>query len=55
MSPFPHAEARENVYMRAPKGKINQDWNNCAGTVWKLAESLYGRRTAGANFRDLFE
>lgn len=51
VSALPHAEEeRVNVYMRAPKGWINQAWERRAGIVWRLVKSLYGRRTAGANF-----
>ena len=56
MSAFLHApEKSDMVFMKAP-----DEWCDMVGipkgsTVWEMLKSLYGRRTAGANFRDLFE
>ena len=49
------AEQHNNCYMHAP-----QDWHDkmrpkAANKVWRITQSLYGRRTAGAQIRDLFK
>lgn len=42
--------------MRPPDEWINKfGGKDGARKVWRLTQSLYGRRTAGAQFRDLFE
>ena len=53
VSAYPHSpESRENVYMRPPK-----EWNyhDKDKMVWWMRSALYGRRSAGANFRDFLE
>ena len=54
VSAFPHAsESAENIYMDPPK-----EWTGQSSSdpyVWKMEKSLYGRRSAGANFRDYLE
>ena len=58
VSAFPHAaENSENIYMEAPEELDRTEFGFAAEddiVLW-MHQSLYGRRTAGANFRDLFE
>ena len=56
MSAFLHApEKSEMIFMRAPDEWADMQGLAHGATVWQLLKSLYGRRTAGANFRDLLE
>ncbi len=53
VSAFPHApEARDDVFMWPPK-----EWVGDTDVImaWWEQTALYGRQTAGADFRDYFE
>ncbi len=56
---FPHAKEKEKVYMRPAKEWceefVDEDGTSGYDYVWLLVMSLYGRRTAGANWREHFE
>ena len=55
VSAFPHAEENDpSVYVRAPKEWVEMGENR-GGLVWHLVRNVYGRRPAGASFRDFFE
>ena len=56
VSAFPHAaEDNEFVFMVPPREWVEADPENRAGVLWRMLKALYGRRTAGARFRDFFE
>ena len=53
VSAFPHAqEVRDDIFVRPPP-----EWSppSSEPVVWRMRQALYGRRPAGANFRDYFE
>jgi hypothetical protein len=53
VSAFPHApEARDDVFMWPPKEWVS---DSDVIMVWWEQTALYGRQTAGADFRDYFE
>ena len=51
VSAFPNVEEDANVFMMPPKGWFDLCGGK-EGQVWLMQRSLYGRRTAGAHFRD---
>jgi hypothetical protein len=53
-SAFPHAEEDTETYLRPPK-EWKMFFDGSEDDVWILKRSLYGRRSAGANFRDKWE
>jgi hypothetical protein len=67
VSAFPHApESSEWVIVRPPQEFVEAflaeveagkrpDWPAGEIPYWRMLRSLYGRRSAGANFRDLFQ
>ena len=59
ISAFVHADEKELVYMKPPKEWCDRykDSQGIDGKdyVWRLERSLYGRRSAGANWREHFE
>ena len=52
---FPHAPEAPDVFVRAPKEWMDAHGYTRSMGCWRLNQSLYGRRTAGGNFRDFFE
>ena len=56
---FPHAVEKDTVYMRPPREwcdtYVSKDGVSGHEYQWLLVMSLYGRRTAGANWREHFE
>jgi hypothetical protein len=56
VSAFLHAwEDNQQVYMMPPKEWFELRDILVGSCVWRMVRSLYGRRTAGANFRDAWE
>ena len=55
VSASPHAPEEADVFMQAPKEWMEAHGKTLAMGCWRLVRSLYGRRTAGGNFRDFFE
>jgi hypothetical protein len=56
VSAFLHAwECDDEVYMQPAKEWFELRNPPVGSCVWRMARNLYGRRTAGANFRDAWE
>ena len=54
VSAFLHAEEKADVFMWTPKDYFDlRPELSCK--IWRLKRALYGRRTAGADFRDFYE
>ena len=55
VSAFIHAEEPDLVFMMPPKEWCILRGKTPGAGLWRLEKALYGRRTAGGNFRDHFE
>ena len=56
ISAFIHASEKEwDCYMYPPQEWIDKLGDKATNKVWRLMKSLYGRRTASAQFRELIE
>ena len=62
VSAFPHAQETDRIFIKPPKESIN-DYTAKFGAkaipqgelLWWMKKALYGRRNAGASFREFFE